>query len=113
LAGDILLQIGQVDFSPDGAGGGLGLFRAEVFVVVEIGRRLLEYGALEKHKTLYIPTLYRRCLRVQVDREVEKVGCDGGGSEHGLQYVQAFENYDIRWLIDWNRPGRISYASCE
>ena len=96
---DVLLQIGQIDFSPDSAGGGLGLFRAEVFVVVEIGRRSLEYGALQKHKTLYILTLYRWCLRIQVDREVEIVGCDGGSSRHGLQYVHAFENYDIR-LVD-------------
>src|SRR5690606_17496413 len=70
---DVLAQVQQVDAGPDVVGDLARLRLAQVAVVVEVGRRILEDALLQREEPVDVPRLDVLDGGVDVDGEVEEV----------------------------------------
>src|SRR5271170_8229437 len=70
---DILVQVDEIDASPDRSRRRLGLRIVEVGILTEITARIAERRCSQAHEALDIPLLQQRLVGVQENSEVEKV----------------------------------------
>src|SRR5437660_859858 len=70
---NILMQIDEINALPDRSGGFDRSFVGKGGVAVEIGSRVAECRSSQREETVDVPAQQDVLIRVQIDREVEKV----------------------------------------
>ena len=70
---DILMQIDEINATPDGSGGLSPPQSDSVSVTVEIGFRIAERRATQREKPIHIPIQQHVFVGIEIDREIEKI----------------------------------------